>query len=265
MTASLTTTAGTVRVTITSPTTYTFELNTEGSWATVATGRFGRLVIRTKNDERVEHTPSYTEASADADSILLHASWTDPDGVVWSFAQEFSLLPDSRQIRLVATATPAESRRVLHWSGPTLLAGDGTFGGHKTDAIFPGLEYLLEDEPSSSTAYAAPRFANRTVPHPYKVTIPLMAVSHNGSASASSGSRTRTTVPPGATPPPSSPPQTPSKAPRITSSVSSPPASPGSSRRTPWRPTARSAPARRRRFAWKPTSSPFPTPSRSTW
>ena len=111
-------------------------------------------------------------------SILLNASWTDPDGVAWTFSQEFSPGPDSRQIRLVATATPAESRRVLHWSGPTLLAGDGTFGGHKTDAIFPGLEYLLEDEPSSSTAYAAPKFANRTVPHPYKVTIPLMAVSH---------------------------------------------------------------------------------------
>ena len=165
MTSSLSTTTGTVRVALTSPTTYALELQTDGAWATVATGRFGRLVIRTKADERVEHTPSYTESQSAADSIRLTASWTDPDGIAWSFAQEFSLLPDGRQIRLVATATPAESRRVLHWSGPTLLAGDGTFGSHKTDAIFPGLEYLLErrDPPP---APPSPRPSSPTGPSP---------------------------------------------------------------------------------------------------
>ncbi len=48
--------------------------------------------------------------------------------------------------------------------------------------MFPGLEYLLDDEVSSDTAFAAERYANRTVPHPYKIAVPLMAVSHAGAA-----------------------------------------------------------------------------------
>lgn len=63
------------------------------------------------------------------------------------------------------------------FDGPTLLAGQGSFGGSKDSAIFPGLDFL-DNEPSSNTFVAMPPFHERSVPHPYKVTIPAIALEY---------------------------------------------------------------------------------------
>lgn len=161
---------------------YSLDVQHDGSWISLGIGRFGRLVYKDTAGERQESVIRYTEVEADDREIRLSAEWADGDGVVWSLQQRFELLPDARQVLAACSATPAEGRQVLHWSGPTLLVGEGSFGASKTDAIFPGLEYLLDDEPSSSTAFAAEKYAARYVPHPYKITVPLMAVSHDGVA-----------------------------------------------------------------------------------
>jgi hypothetical protein len=64
--------------------------------------------------------------------------------------------------------------------GPWLLAGANSYGQAKTDAIFPGIEWLRAGEWSSSQNDMLPPFSNRTAPHPFKVSAPLMAVSHDG-------------------------------------------------------------------------------------
>ena len=74
--------------------------------------------------------------------------------------------------------TADQERELITFNGPILYAGDGAFGERKTAALFPGLEFLESDEPSSSTRDVAPPHNNRLVPHPYKITIPLMAVEH---------------------------------------------------------------------------------------
>lgn len=59
---------------------------------------------------------------------------------------------------------------------PDWRIGDGSFGERKDEALFPGLEYLLGEERSSGEENAAPPYNLRFAPHPYKITLPLMAV-----------------------------------------------------------------------------------------
>lgn len=64
--------------------------------------------------------------------------------------------------------------------GPWLKVGQDTFGVAKDDAIFPGVEWLVSDEWSSGVDWFKDPWAMKWVPHPNKVTAPVMAVSHAG-------------------------------------------------------------------------------------
>lgn len=64
--------------------------------------------------------------------------------------------------------------------GPWLKVGESAFGTRKDDAIFPGVEWVINDEWSSGTDWFKDPWALRLVPHPYKVAIPMMAVSYLG-------------------------------------------------------------------------------------
>ena len=59
---------------------------------------------------------------------------------------------------------------------PDWRVGDNSFGERKDEALFPGLEYLLDTERSSGEQNAAPPYHLRFAPHPYKITVPMMAV-----------------------------------------------------------------------------------------
>jgi hypothetical protein len=161
---------------------YTIAVSSDREWRRVGRGVFGRIATTDGTDARHETPIRLTNVEVAVDALHLTGSWTDGQGTDWRLEHTFALTDDPRQVRIVATATPSEDARVLHFSGPTILAGDGAFGARKTDGLFPGLEYLAEDEPSSSTAFASSAHASRIVPHPYKVTVPLMAVSHHGLA-----------------------------------------------------------------------------------
>ena len=64
--------------------------------------------------------------------------------------------------------------------GPWLLAGADSFGLHKTDGVFPGVEWMRTDEWSSNQSAMMQPLSERTAVHPYKVSVPMMAVSHEG-------------------------------------------------------------------------------------
>ena len=64
--------------------------------------------------------------------------------------------------------------------GPWLKVGQDSFGAAKDDAIFPGVEWLRAGEWSSGTDFFQHPWALRVAPHPFKVSIPLMAISHQG-------------------------------------------------------------------------------------
>ncbi len=72
-----------------------------------------------------------------------------------------------------------KDRDIIHIPWLTIFPGLGTFGQHKDQGLFPGLEYLC-DEPSSSEADIETPDYVRRVPDPLKITFPLMAIAHGG-------------------------------------------------------------------------------------
>lgn len=99
----------------------------------------------------------------------------DVDGVSWNFEFIFDLPPNQKWVNVIYHVTVERQRNILALYGPVLY----TPCNNRYDAVFPGLEYLEDGENSSSTLDVAPPYHIRRVPHPNKVTVPLMAVSEN--------------------------------------------------------------------------------------
>jgi len=81
-------------------------------------------------------------------------------------------------LELTAVFTPARDGRLLRFAGPRLLARDGT--ADIEEGLFPGLEWLVTGERSSSTLDIAPPGNIRFAPHPNRITMPLMAIAAPG-------------------------------------------------------------------------------------
>ena len=108
--------------------------------------------------------------------VSLTAKHEDSDGVTWSLQLQLILTEDAKRIKTIYRITTDRKRDLLAFRGPEIYAGHKSTREKKTAALFPGLEYIEGDEPSSNIRDAAPPLNNRLVPHPYKITIPVMAV-----------------------------------------------------------------------------------------
>ena len=104
------------------------------------------------------------------------AEFDDVDGVRWTAKATFTPSPKAPWIKAEYSIQASADRELLAFRGPTLYAGEGSFGAKKDAALFPGLEWLVKGERSSNWLDATPPRSNRWAPDPYKVTIPLMAV-----------------------------------------------------------------------------------------
>lgn len=80
------------------------------------------------------------------------------------------------QYRLTATG----NYYARYIRGPWLKVGEGSFGTKKDDSLIPGVDWVMGEEWSSGIDWFKDPWALRSVPHPYKVTAPLMAVSYEG-------------------------------------------------------------------------------------
>ncbi len=108
--------------------------------------------------------------------LRLTKSYHDSEGASWAFSFEFSMQKSGSIVTARYTAVCDQGKDLMKFNGPTLLVGEGNFGPNKDHALFPGLEFLERDEYSSSTRAISAPLSRRWVPHPYKVTVPLMAV-----------------------------------------------------------------------------------------
>lgn len=110
-------------------------------------------------------------------TTTLRAVHRDSEGGRWTFQTDLTPLSPSA-IRVTTVVSCSEPREILGFYGPTVLAGEGSTGAQRDEAIFPGLEWLADDEVSSGDLDIEaghpdrPRYA----PHPHKVTIPAMVV-----------------------------------------------------------------------------------------
>jgi hypothetical protein len=108
----------------------------------------------------------------------------DGAGNRWDCRFQFLVGRDDR-VKLSLEATPQRDAALVRLQGPTLYVGEGSFGRQKEDALFCGLEWLVGEEGSSSDRdMHDPDFYLRCVPHPNKITIPLMGVAQGGAAIA---------------------------------------------------------------------------------
>lgn len=96
--------------------------------------------------------------------------------------QTFTVKSDEQVIRLTTRLRGEEVLSLHRWDALTLWAGERSFAGNKSEAIFPGLEWLEKEEWSSSDLDIAKDHKDRLryVPHPNKITIPAMGVFHDG-------------------------------------------------------------------------------------
>jgi hypothetical protein len=90
------------------------------------------------------------------------------------------LRPLARTITYQISCAAPRQPALLALEGPMVCAGEGAFGGRQDEALYPGLEWLVPGEQSSSTLDIEPDHPHRLryVAHPHMVTIPLMAVRH---------------------------------------------------------------------------------------
>ncbi|MFQ6092277.1 MAG: dockerin type I domain-containing protein [bacterium] len=163
-----------------------FFVNRSSSWHWLGvTQPPGRLTYADTGNETGEHIffpdqITITEGDTAA-RVTLEDVYTDEDGVTWNFQATFEISgPASQEMDIDYQISASEHRDVLSFHGPYILMGEGSFGSSADGALFPGLEWLVAGEQSSSTQDVAPPKNERYVPHPYKVTVPLMSVSYDG-------------------------------------------------------------------------------------
>jgi len=120
------------------------------------------------------------------DFVALFASSEDSRGRTWQAESRFSVdaeecgESDGVSIQVSASVSCSERAEFLRFGFPRLEMGRGSFGAKKEEAILPGLEWLVADEISSSTLDSHPPLNLRRIPHPYKVTIPVMSMRTDG-------------------------------------------------------------------------------------
>jgi len=152
-------------------------VRSESSWTEVARlMSFSRLAYRS-NDGAVRRRLICGDiATYKKHRALFAKDIVDADGDMWRFRFSFTAGDDGKSILATYTVVTENDKELLAFGGPTVYVGDGTTGGEKENALFPGLEYLELDEVSSSTLDISPPGNVRRVPHPNKITIPVMAV-----------------------------------------------------------------------------------------
>jgi hypothetical protein len=106
--------------------------------------------------------------------LHVRAAFKDEDGAEWSIEQD--ILSRHNELRVHVQVSVTQERAVAYFPIFFLHPGAGSFGEKKAQAIFPGLEYLDRDEPSSSEADIVGTGSQRQVPDLAKITLPLMAV-----------------------------------------------------------------------------------------
>jgi len=111
--------------------------------------------------------------------IVFPLQWQDElDGGIWTGEVKFE--PDGALIKVSWQLKVNQTRQILSVRGPELFVGDQTFGAKKTMALLPGVYWLLADETVDDARYSDPPHHLHIVPHPYKLTQPMMVISHEG-------------------------------------------------------------------------------------
>ena len=164
-----------------------FDVFADGTWRRMAImPSFSFLVV--EHGGVVERLPIFASdveiisSGPDTASVRFTGTVEDSQGDDWFLEFLFSIGRNDSVIETHYSAATSASEQLLAFEGPMLYVGAGEFGAEKDAAVFPGLEWLVGDEISSSTLDVTTPAHVRYVPHPNKVTVPAMAVSYQNAA-----------------------------------------------------------------------------------
>ncbi len=111
--------------------------------------------------------------------LAFPVRWQDVlDGAVWQ--GEVRLEPDGNAVKVSWHLQVNRVKQLLGVHGPILFVGDQTFGTRKTMALLPGIYWLTQEETVDDARYSDPPHHLHIVPHPYKLTQPMMVIAHEG-------------------------------------------------------------------------------------
>ena len=152
-----------------------------GSWRTVAwLPRLCRFVYRDADGGRVERTVASKEppqiTSSRQGRLVFQWSELGNDGARWSGSVTFELSRGQKEIATKYEIRCDKPRELLAFDGPMLYALQ------RDEAVFPGLEWLVDDEVSSSALDIAEDHPDRVrrVVHPNMITIPAIGIHGDG-------------------------------------------------------------------------------------
>lgn len=114
-------------------------------------------------------------ANEQGETVRVTSTFLDDDGATWTLSHRFSK-GSNATIDVEAEVVVDRDRSVIFLPLLLLTPGAGSFGQNKTQALFPGLEYLDRDEPSSSELDVLGPGSMRQVPDTLKVTMPMSVV-----------------------------------------------------------------------------------------
>lgn len=99
-------------------------------------------------------------------------SKTEAQGTQWEFQAIFSLGPEDRLVQVQYRLQCDRPRKLVHFQGPMFSVLQ------RREAVFPGLEWLVDDELSSSSLDIAEDHPHRLrrVVHPQMITIPAIGL-----------------------------------------------------------------------------------------
>lgn len=130
-----------------------------------------------KDGAAVTRTPVMSVLASSPEAVLLEGRMADLRD--WQLTMALELQPNSGRavVRLGAELRGPQGGQLLDFSVPVVRV-DRDPPGDPTDrfAIFGGLEFLEPGWSSSSDRAVGDKFAERWSPHPFKVTLPMMAV-----------------------------------------------------------------------------------------
>lgn len=148
-----------------------------GDWAAVMRG-IAEIVIELADGRHESHLVWADSLRHTPGGWVLAAAVTDGDGTVWRVEAVCTRSADSGTpaIDVLTHLTPSRPALLLALRAPMLFVGDLEEGATRESALFPGLDYVEDQERSSDTTSVAPPDHRRYSVHPYKVTLPMVSI-----------------------------------------------------------------------------------------
>ncbi len=130
----------------------------------------------------VEHELNFEGVRTD-DGIKLETElpWIPSAENQSKIAQTYTWDSDRGLLIIETVLQTGSYAEILRFAGPQIAFGDGGDGIEHKGALFGGVEYLGSQDFSSSLLDADPPLHNRSIPHPRKIAVPMMAIFNKGS------------------------------------------------------------------------------------